>query len=160
MMSNFSFLAHVIPGVFLILLCFVGCDPYVCVAIITLSLGFNGAATMTNLQNSQDLAPNYAGSLYGMVNFVGTTSGFISPIIVAHFTQERVKTSFRVKRWRHFKFFNLQSSMDEWQYIFGIGAMVYIVPAIIFMLIGSGEVQEWNSKKDDDANSEEKATRM
>lgn len=50
--------------------------------------------------------------------------------------------------------------MDEWQYIFGIGAMVYIVPAIIFMLIGSGEVQEWNSKKDDDANSEEKATRM
>lgn len=75
----------------MILLCFVGCDPYVCVAVITLSLGFNGAATMTNLQNSQDLAPNYAGSLYGIINFVGTTSGFISPIIVAHFTAERVR---------------------------------------------------------------------
>lgn len=100
MMSNFSFVAHIIPGLFLILLCFVGCDPYICVAIITLSLGFNGAATMTNLQNSQDLAPNYAGTLYGMVNFVGTTSGFISPIIVAHFTQERVmeKTSFVTRK--------------------------------------------------------------
>lgn len=88
---NLSFLAHIIPGIFLVVLCFVGCDPYVCVAIITLSLGFNGAATMTNLQNSQDLAPNYAGSLYGIINFVGTTSGFISPLIVAHFTQEKVR---------------------------------------------------------------------
>jgi len=55
-----------------------------------LSLGFNGAATMTNLQNSQDLAPNFAGQLYGIINFVATTSGFISPLIVAYFTQERV----------------------------------------------------------------------
>jgi hypothetical protein len=45
---------------------------------------------MTNLQNSQDLAPNFAGTLYGIINFVGTTSGFISPLIVAYFTQERV----------------------------------------------------------------------
>jgi MFS transporter, ACS family, solute carrier family 17 (sodium-dependent inorganic phosphate cotransporter), other len=58
---------------------------------MTLSLGFNGAATMTNLQNTQDLAPNYAGTLYGIINFVGTTSGFISPMIVAHFTENEVE---------------------------------------------------------------------
>jgi MFS transporter, ACS family, solute carrier family 17 (sodium-dependent inorganic phosphate cotransporter), other len=46
---------------------------------------------MTNLQNSQDLAPNFAGSLYGIINFFGTTSGFISPIIVAHFTEKQVR---------------------------------------------------------------------
>lgn len=84
------FTAHIIPGLFLLLLCKIGYDPYICVAVITLSLGFNGAATMTNLQNSQDLAPNFAGHLYGMINFVATTSGFISPLIVAYFTQERV----------------------------------------------------------------------
>ena len=78
-------------------MCFVGYDPYVCVAIITASLGFNGAATMTNLQNSQDLAPNYAGSLYGIINFVGTTSGFISPMIVAHFTAEKVKNLIKIE---------------------------------------------------------------
>lgn len=50
--------------------------------------------------------------------------------------------------------------MDEWQYIFGIGAMVYIIPGIVFILFGSGEVQKWNSKKDDDADSEEKSTKM
>jgi ACS family sodium-dependent inorganic phosphate cotransporter len=80
----------VIPGIFLIALTFFGCDPYICVAIISMSLGFNGAATMTNLQNAQDLSPNFAGQVYGMINFVGTMSGFISPLIVAYFTQENV----------------------------------------------------------------------
>lgn len=45
---------------------------------------------MTNLQNSQDLAPNFAGTLYGIINFIGTTSGFISPVLVAHFTEHKV----------------------------------------------------------------------
>ncbi|CAO1366144.1 unnamed protein product [Diamesa serratosioi] len=128
--KSFCLFSHIIPGLFLIGLCFVGFNAYVCVAVITLSLGFNGAATMTNLQNSQDLAPNFAGSLYGIINFVGTTSGFISPVLVAHFTAQR-------------------STMDEWQYVFYIGAAVYIVPALFFILFGSGEVQKWNEKKDD-----------
>lgn len=84
------FLAHIIPGLFLILLTFVGYNAYVCVAIISLSLGFNGAATMTNLQNSQDLAPEFAGQIYGIINFFATMSGFISPVIVAYFTRENV----------------------------------------------------------------------
>lgn len=63
---------------------------YVCVALITLSLGFNGASTMTNLQNAQDLAPNYAGTVYGIINFVGATSGFITPLVVSYFTAEKV----------------------------------------------------------------------
>lgn len=38
--------------------------------------------------------------------------------------------------------------MDEWQYVFGIGALVYIIPAIIFIIFGSGEVQKWNDSKE------------
>lgn len=106
-----------------------GTDPYICVLIIILSLGFNGAATVTNLQNSQDLAPNYAGSLYGIINFFGTTSGFISPLVVAYFTHEH-------------------STLNEWQYVFGIGALAYIIPAAIFIAFGSGNVQKWNDTKD------------
>lgn len=74
----------------LIGLAYTGNHPYYCVAIITASLGFNGASTLTNLQNSQDLAPNFAGTLYGTINFVGTTTGFITPMVVGHFTAERV----------------------------------------------------------------------
>lgn len=90
---------------------------------------------MTNLQNSQDLAPNFAGTLYGIINFVGTSSGFISPILVAHFTVQ-------------------QSTMEEWQYVFMIGAAAYIVPALIFIVFGSGQVQKWNEPKQTQANGE------
>lgn len=85
--------AHILPGVLLIAIAYIGNHPYLCVAIITGSLGFNGASTLTNLQNSQDLAPNFAGSLYSVINFVGTSSGFISPMVVGYFTQERVRTT-------------------------------------------------------------------
>lgn len=93
--------AHIIPGLLLISLCFVGINAYVCVAIITMSLGFNGSACITNLQNAQDLAPAFAGTLYGIINFVGTTSGFISPVLVAHFTQHEVTYLINVK-WTKF----------------------------------------------------------
>jgi MFS transporter, ACS family, solute carrier family 17 (sodium-dependent inorganic phosphate cotransporter), other len=157
---EFWFPAHILPGLFLILMCFIGHDPYVCVAIITASLGFNGAATMTNLQNSQDLAPNYAGSLYGIINFIGTTSGFISPMIVAYFTAEKVRGRWKIEEGNQ-NLIRFQSTLDEWQNIFFIGAIVYIAPAIIFMLFGSGEVQKWNQREEKkDVESEEHATRL
>lgn len=125
----FLFTAHVIPGLFLVGIGFIGFRPYVCVTIITLSLGFNGASTLTNLQNSQDLAPNFAGTLYGIMNFLGTTSGFISPIVVAYFTAE-------------------ENTIEQWTKVFFIGAGAYIIPAIIFAIFGSGKVQKWNESKE------------
>lgn len=115
-----------IPGLFLVGMCFVD-QPYVCVVLITLSLGFNGASTVTNLQNSQDLAPNYAGTLYGIINFVGTTTGFITPALVAHFTKNG-------------------NTMEQWSYIFMIGAVAYILPALIFAIFGTGKTQKWNDE--------------
>lgn len=76
---------------------YVGNNPYACVAIMTASLGLNGAATLTNLQNSQDLAPNFAGTLYAIINFIGTTSGFLSPLVVTYFTKENVRICYRIK---------------------------------------------------------------
>lgn len=43
------------------------------------------------------------------------------------------------------KFF--QSTIEEWQYIFWIGASAYILPAIIFFIFGDGNVQKWNEPK-------------
>lgn len=71
-------------------------NPYACIALITLSLGFNGAATMTSDQNPQDLAPNYAASVFGISNFFGTMSGFISPMVVSYITREKVCNDFIV----------------------------------------------------------------
>lgn len=56
----------------------------------------NGAASITNLQNSQDLAPNYAGTLYGMINCIGGSSGFITPLVTGVITQENVRTTYTI----------------------------------------------------------------
>uniref|UniRef100_A0A1B0DPH8 Major facilitator superfamily (MFS) profile domain-containing protein n=1 Tax=Phlebotomus papatasi TaxID=29031 RepID=A0A1B0DPH8_PHLPP len=120
----FTIFSHILPGLFLALLCFIT-EPYACVAVITASLGFNGAVSITNLQNSHDLAPNFAGLLYGIMNFVGTTPGFISPIIVSYFTEDG-------------------NTMAEWSNVFIVGCVIYVLPALIYMMLGSGETQPWN----------------
>lgn len=56
-------------------------EPGVVIAILTMSLGFNGAAVLTNLQNTQDLAPNYAGTLYSIINTIGFTAGVLGPMV-------------------------------------------------------------------------------
>lgn len=84
-------------------LAYIGSNPYLCVTIITLSLGLNGASTLTNLQNTQDLAPNFAGSIYGIINVIGITAGFITPLVVGHFTANGVSVG--VVTWPFFSAF-------------------------------------------------------
>lgn len=62
-----------------------------CITLITLSIGFSGSVTMTNMQNPIDLSPNYCGTIFGFLNFVSSTSGFLTPLVTAHFTEEKVK---------------------------------------------------------------------
>lgn len=45
----------------------------------------------------------------------------------------------------------MQSTPEEWKWIFMIGAVFYIAPAIQFIIFGSTDVQKWN-------NSEQKQT--
>lgn len=69
------------------------CNATFAVTVIILSLGFNGACTLTNLQNCQDLAPNFAGTLYGLVNVLGSLAGPLVPQVVSIITSKRVRIS-------------------------------------------------------------------
>lgn len=42
------------------------------------------------------------------------------------------------------KLYFVQNTIDEWSIIFIIGAVVYIIPALIFVFFGSGKIQPWN----------------
>nr|XP_022916487.1 sialin-like [Onthophagus taurus] len=126
--KSFVLFSHFIPGIFLIAQTFTGCDTTLAVIFLTLALGMNGASTLTNLQNSQDLAPNFAGTLYGVVNCIGGTTGFITPMLTGYFTKEH-------------------NGLDEWHIIFWIGASVYIGSGVVFCLLGSGQIQPWNYVK-------------
>lgn len=92
----FLFLAHFIPGLLLLALSWTGCDVIAAVAFLTMSLGFNGASAITNIQNSQDLAPNFAGTLYGIINCIGGTTGFITPMLTGYMTKEHVSVKLTI----------------------------------------------------------------
>ncbi|XP_059611115.1 sialin-like [Phlebotomus argentipes] len=120
----FTMTSHIIPGVLIIVMGFVD-DAYISVAILTLLYGFNGSSTVTNMQNCQDLAPNYAGTLYGIMNTFTTTAGFIAPMVVAHFTED-------------------DNSLGSWKNVFVVTACIFFFTAITFVIFGSGEIQPWN----------------
>ncbi|XP_044009620.1 putative inorganic phosphate cotransporter [Aphidius gifuensis] len=118
--------SHFLPGVCLIIVGYLGCSFFWANVFLILALGFNGAASIANLSNNQDLSPNYAGFLYGIMNTVGCLSGIIiSPVV------EEVAG-------KH------GNPIDKWRILFWMGAAVCISCMGIFMVGGSGKVQSWN----------------
>ncbi|XP_014486197.1 PREDICTED: sialin isoform X2 [Dinoponera quadriceps] len=118
--------SHFLPGVFLILVGYVGCDIVLANVCLVFALGFNGAAIIANLSNNQDLAPNFAGFLYGIMNTIGSSSGIIIPPMV-----EEIAGKYG-------------NPIDRWQTVFWIGAGVCIASMVIFLFGGSGKIQSWN----------------
>lgn len=124
--------SHLLPGIFLILVGYVGCRFVLANVFLVLALGFNGAASISNLSNNQDLSPNFAGFIYGLMNTVGSTSGMIiSPLV------EEIAGKYG-------------NPIEKWQILFWIGAAVCIVCMVIFIFGGSGNIQSWNEISDED----------
>ncbi|XP_076752606.1 putative transporter slc-17.2 isoform X2 [Xylocopa sonorina] len=118
--------SHLLPGIFLILVGYVGCRLVLANLFLILALGFNGAASISNLSNNQDLSPNFAGFLYGIMNTIGSSSGMIvSPLV------EEIAGKYG-------------NPIDRWQTLFWIGSGVCIVCMIVFQFGGSGNIQSWN----------------
>ncbi|KAJ8958990.1 hypothetical protein NQ314_006329 [Rhamnusium bicolor] len=126
----FVLFSHIIPGIALIAISFCGCNWVPIVVLLIISMSINGAAVLTNLQNPQDLAPNFAGTIFGIISFLGGMTGFITPAITGALTQEN-------------------NGIKEWGWNFVIGGGVYIGCGLVFLLIGVTERQPWNEKKDD-----------
>lgn len=50
---------------------------------------------------------------------------------------------------------DFQSTKEEWQKIFYVGAGIFVFTNIIFLLFGSGNVQKWNEIADEPATPDE-----
>lgn len=90
--------AHFLPGVCLIIVGYMGCSFIWANVFLVLALGFNGAASISNLSNNQDLSPNYAGFLYGIMNTVGSLSGIIISPVVEEIAGKHGVSSFNIDR--------------------------------------------------------------
>ncbi|XP_045476445.1 sialin-like isoform X2 [Harmonia axyridis] len=125
--KGFITFSHFLPGTVMFLYSIVGENAYVAVTLLVTMMGFNGASVVTTLVNPQDLAPNYAGTQCGIIDFFGSMSGFIIPAMVGEITKNK-------------------SELPEWAIVFVVTGIIYITTGLVFILFGSVHLQPWNEK--------------
>ncbi|XP_035796100.1 sialin-like isoform X1 [Anopheles albimanus] len=123
----FTAFAVMAPGFLMIIQVYMGESRTWAVAIFTLSLFLNGAVTAGYLGNGLDIAPNFSGTIFGMANTLSSFGGFVSAYMVGVLTNENPK------------------SYAQWQIVFWILAVIYIVGSSAYVLMGTGELQAWNN---------------
>ncbi|XP_044758471.1 sialin-like isoform X2 [Coccinella septempunctata] len=127
--KGFITLSHFLPGVVMFLYLAIGENVPLAVALLIIVMAFNGASVVTTIVNAQDLAPNYAGTQFGIMNFFGSMPGFIVPAMVGEITKYK-------------------SELPEWAIIFSITGVIYISTGLVFVFFGSVKLQPWNEKKE------------
>lgn len=74
------------PGLLMVAQVFLGANATASVTILTLSLFCHGAITGGYLSNGLDIAPNFAGTIFGMANTLSSFGGFLSNLMVGALT--------------------------------------------------------------------------
>ncbi|CAF0789899.1 unnamed protein product [Adineta steineri] len=124
----FNVLGNLFPAIFVIGLAFMTCKlKYWAVALLTIGITFTGCCYGGGFMlTANDIAPAYAGIVFGISNTFATIPGIISPYIVGALTEK---------------------DPNNWRIVFFICATIYIIGMVVFLLIGSGEVQPWATKQ-------------
>lgn len=85
--------AHMIPGIIMIGMCFLTSHSILSAALDVFNNAIMGSINLTANQNSQDLSPNFASSIYGIVNFTGSIGGLATLYILALLVNINVSTN-------------------------------------------------------------------
>lgn len=106
------------------------------ISFVTLSIGFGGMPWSAFGVNHLDIGAGYANVLMSITNTFATLAGIISPTLTGHLIQNKTKS--------------------EWNDVFNISAVVFLIGAVFFYFLGTGEVQHWaigSSKLEDPTTS-------
>ncbi|XP_066952133.1 putative inorganic phosphate cotransporter [Macrobrachium rosenbergii] len=119
-------IAHVGPAVCLLILTTFTCNRPATIALLFIAVGLQGGVYTGFMVNHVDIAPNFAGTLFGITNAAATIPGWLAPMTVGALT-------------------NNQQTFEQWNKVFYISAAWFITDAIVFLLFASGTEQPWNT---------------
>ncbi|XP_071441488.1 sialin-like isoform X2 [Hetaerina americana] len=122
-------ISHILPALGLIAITTTGCNVTLSVAILTFSVSMIGAFSCGYFQNPLDVAPNFAGSLTGIMNGVGASTGLFSTPVAGALLY-------------------VQGTPNGWHSIFWIAAAIYITTSLPYLLFATAKVQPWNERKE------------
>ncbi|CAD5121055.1 DgyrCDS9595 [Dimorphilus gyrociliatus] len=125
----------ILPGTFLLITAYIpGTYPLAAVAGLTIAVGFSGFQYAGVMTNHIDIAPRFAGLLFGISNTAATIPGFVSPLVTAALTSACTKLSCEEK---------VACLANRWLVSFFIAAAIYLIGAIFYCIFAQGEIQDW-----------------
>lgn len=126
----FNSLGTFVPAVFVIITGHLDGHPGIAVAMLTVGVAMSGCQYGSGfIVNPVDIAPRYAGIIFGISNTTGTLGGVLAPVVIGIITEDRTR--------------------EQWQTVFYIAAAIYSIGAMFYIVFGSGEVQDWALDKQD-----------
>ncbi|CAL4065038.1 unnamed protein product [Meganyctiphanes norvegica] len=109
----------------LLLMPLMECDKVATMALLFVAISLQGGGAGYQV-NHIDIAPKYAGTLYGITNAAATIPGWVAPMTVGALT-------------------NNQQTFEQWRKVFYISAAIYMVCAVFYITFASGVEQPWNT---------------
>lgn len=101
-----------------------GCDGQSSLILFLIAGAIRGLAESSTGPIAIDMAPEFAGTIFGMTVTVGSFSGIIVPYVTGLLTNE-------------------VNSTANWSYSFYVAGAVGIVTGLIFLIFGSADLQPW-----------------
>ncbi|KAL3272621.1 hypothetical protein HHI36_014088 [Cryptolaemus montrouzieri] len=131
-------IAFFIPGLCLIGIGVIqGSDYRRCVTLLIVAIIFDSFQYSSYYPNYIDISPHYCGTLFGIGQWVATVFTIFCPLLRNSTLREREQYS------------------SQWENLFLYTAAMYFISNIIYLIFGTGKIQEWNfydEEDDDDAN--------
>lgn len=121
----FVYISHFVPASLMFILGYTGCDPATPAAIYTAALALSGATPAGVYASAADIAPNFAGTVFGLCQTVGA-AGLLA-------------ANYAVSEGLHGSF------AGWWRLVFGASSAVLLMTSTFFMIVGSGSEQDWNA---------------
>lgn len=90
------------PALALIGAGFIGCSKLAAVFLLTLAVGLSGASYSGFQVNFVEIAPPYAGTLFGVTNALANMCGFLAPAFVGVLVQGNVWIGTQIRNYNHF----------------------------------------------------------
>ncbi|XP_014781935.1 uncharacterized transporter slc-17.2 isoform X2 [Octopus bimaculoides] len=108
----------------LIAIGFLKCDQTILISLLLffsgITISFSSGSVFVN---HNDIAPSYAGIVFGIANTFATTSGSISSLTTKALTPN--------------------GTQEEWQIVFVLCASICVCGAMLYATMARGEIQEW-----------------
>ena len=129
----FNSVGLVVPCITLIMLAFASnsglqCNTTYAIVLMCIGMYFNGAIAAGHFVSHVDLAPNFAGTLFGISNtFSGGVVGFVVPLVIGALLES-----------------DAMNILTKWQIVFCLSSGMYFLGNLGYVLMISGDVQPWN----------------